>query len=445
MSMTRLSRREWLRWSAASVFGASVSGWLNALSEAAGPPTRRRRSCILLWMSGGPSQTDTFDLKPGHANGGPFKAIKTNVSGMEISEHLPQLAKWGHKLGIIRSLTTQEGDHNRATHLMHTGYLPQGPVAHPALGALVSKELGRPDAPLPNFVTISPYRQFSLSAYSSGFLGPAHGPLIIADNAGFVGGPAAKYEEALKVQDLAPPEKVPSAHTTSRIELLNELTRDFTTTRPDTPARSHQSAVERAVRMLQTEAGKAFNLDEEKPKVRDAYGRNIFGQGCLLARRLVERRTPFVEVTLSGPNGNGFGWDTHANNFEQVKQLCGQLDPAWSNLMKDLDERGLLDDTLIIWLGEFGRTPKINPSQGRDHFNNAWTAVLAGGGFKGGQVVGKTSKDGETVADSPVKVSDLFATVCKAIGVDPSKANMTNGRPIRIVEKGGKPIKALVG
>jgi uncharacterized protein (DUF1501 family) len=157
----------------------------------------------------------------------------------------------------------------------------------------------------------------------------------------------------------------------------------------------------------------------------------------------VERKVPFVEITLSGMNG--FGWDTHANNFNQVKDLSAILDPAWATLMKDLEERGLLDETVIVWMGEFGRTPKINPSNGRDHFTNAWSAVLAGGGIKGGQVVGKTSKDGETVEDTPVTVPDLLATVCKAIGIDPEKANMTNGRPIRIVEKGAKPVKALVG
>jgi hypothetical protein len=445
MSASLLSRREWLQLSSAGVLGASVSGWFESLAQAAAPPPARARSCILLWMSGGPSQTDTFDLKPGHANGGPFKEIDTAVPGIRISEHLPKIAKFMDRMAIVRSLTTKEGDHGRATHLMHTGYLPGGVVAYPTLGALVSKELGREDAPLPNFVSIAPYRVFNQAAYAPGFLGPAHAPLIIADNQGYGVGPGYKYEDALKVKDLEPPDKVPATHATRRIELLDELAKDFTRTRPDTPANSHQSAVKRAVRLMRTAAGKAFNFEAEKASVRDAYGRNLFGQGCLLARRLVERGVPFVEVTLAGINGGAFGWDTHANNFEQVKQLSAVLDPAWAALMGDLKDRGLLDRTLIVWMGEFGRTPKINGGNGRDHYTNAWSAVLAGGGIKGGQVHGKTSKDGETVEANPVTVPDLMATVCKAVGIDPEKQNISGGRPIRLAEKGARPIKAIVG
>jgi hypothetical protein len=417
---------------------------MEVLARAAAPPVPRKGACILLWMSGGPSQTDTFDLKPGHVNGGPFKPINTSIPGIQISEHLPKLAHHGHEMAIIRSLTTKEGDHGRATHLMHTGYLPQGPVAHPTLGSLVSKELGRDDAPLPNFVSIAPFRFFNLAAHSSGFLGPAHAPLIIADNAG--NGPPGRvgYEEALKVQDLAPFNKVPDAHISSRVELLRDLGTDFTTTHPDTPGKSHKTAVERAVRLMRTSAGRAFNLDEEPAKLRDAYGRNLFGQGCLLARRLIERGVPFVEVTLSGPNGGGIGWDTHGDNFNQVSVLSALLDPAWATLMMDLKNRGLLDSTLIVWMGEFGRTPQINAGRGRDHFPNAWSAVLAGGGIKGGQAYGRTSKDGMTIEEYPVRVSDLLATVCKAIGIDPEKPNMTNGRPIRIAEKGARPIREVL-
>ncbi len=337
MSAPLLSRRDWLRLSAAGALGASVSGWLEALARAAAPPAPRKGACIVLWMSGGPSQTDTFDLKPGHANGGPFKPIATSAPGIQISEHLPKIAKYAHRMAIIRSLTTKEGDHGRATHLMHTGYLPQGPVAHPTLGSLVSKEVGRDDAPLPNFVSIAPNRFFSPTAHASGFLGPAYAPLIIADNAGTGPAPPGGYEETLKVQDLAPLNKVPESHVTSRIDLLRDLGRDFTTTRPDTPGKSHQTAVERAVRLMRTSAGKAFNLDEEPAKLRDAYGRSLFGQGCLLARRLVERGVPFVEVSLSGINGSGIDWDTHGDNFNQVSALSAVLDQAWATLMMDLE------------------------------------------------------------------------------------------------------------
>ena len=190
--------------------------------------------------------------------------------------------------------------------------------------------------------------------------------------------------------------------------------------------------------MLRSTAVEAFNLDVEPGALRDAYGRNPFGQGCLLARRLVERGVPFVEVTLDG-------WDTHQNNFDAVKNLCGVLDPAWAALMSDLKDRGLLDSTLIVWMGEFGRTPKINPQKGRDHFPNAWSTVIAGGGIKGGQAVGKTSKDGTTVEERVTPTVDLLATVCSAVGIDFEKQNMSNvGRPIRIVEKGAKPVTEVL-
>jgi uncharacterized protein (DUF1501 family) len=180
--------------------------------------------------------------------------------------------------------------------------------------------------------------------------------------------------------------------------------------------------------------------------VRDAYGRNLFGQGCLLARRLVERGVPFVEVTLGQLNGNGPGWDTHSNNFDTVRQLSGVLDTAWASLMEDLQSQGLLESTLIVWMGEFGRTPKINGGNGRDHFPNAWSTVLAGGGIKGGQVIGKTSADGATVEERPVTVPDLLATVCQALGIDPTAQNLSNvGRPIRIVDTTARPIRELLG
>jgi uncharacterized protein (DUF1501 family) len=197
-------------------------------------------------------------------------------------------------------------------------------------------------------------------------------------------------------------------------------------------------AYERAVRLMNTSAAKAFNLEEEPAALRDAYGRNLFGQGCLLARRLVERGVPFVEVTLGG-------WDTHGDNFNQVQRLSGILDPAWGTLMEDLKEHGLLDSTLIVWMGEFGRTPQINGGRGRDHYPNAWSTVLAGGGVKGGQAIGRTSPDGMTVQDRPVSVADLLATVCEALGIDPKKQNDSNvGRPIRIVEKSAQPIREVV-
>jgi hypothetical protein len=396
-------------------------------------------------MNGGPSQTDTFDLKPGHENGGPFKEIATTVPGIRISEHLPMLAKHMKRMALVRSMSTREGDHNRATFYLRTGYRPTGPIQYPALGSLISKELGSDTTPLPGFVSISPYRLLSPAAYSAGFLGPRFAPLVVGDVRSFFGADDSAYSRALQVPDLEPPGSVSQQHADARIELLRGLERDFGAHHPSLPARSHHQAYERAVGLMQSEAAKAFNLDEEKPALRNRYGRNLFGQGCLLARRLVERRVPFVEVTLGAANGVAVGWDTHTGNFDAVRRLSAVLDPAWSTLMDDLQDRGLLDSTLIVWMGEFGRTPKINVNAGRDHFPTAWTTVLAGGGIKGGQVVGRTSADGTRPIERPVSVPDLLATACLALGIDPLKQNQSNvGRPIRIVDKDSRPLREVL-
>src|SRR5260370_31110143 len=361
-----LSRREWLRLTSAGVVGASMSGWLEALAaDAAGHP-ERRRSCILLWMNGGPSQMDTFDLKPGHPNGGPYKEIATAVPGVRISEHLPKIAKFMDHMAIIRSMSTKEGDHGRAACLMVQRYLPQGPIQYPTLGALVSRELGEDTSELPNFVSISPFRGANPAAYGSGFLGPVNAPLVVGETS-FPLQAARDSEQALRVQDLAAPADVSSKQVDARIRLLAGLEQDFATQHPGVAPQSHQTAYDRAVRLMRTVGAKAFNLDEEPSALRDAYGRSIFGQGCLLARRLVERGVPFVEVSLSAVHGEPFPWDTHQQNFDTVKGLSQVLDAAWATLMDDLKSRGLLQSTLIVWMGEFGRTPKINPALGPYH------------------------------------------------------------------------------
>jgi uncharacterized protein (DUF1501 family) len=439
--MTRspsLSRRDWLRLTSAGVVSCSMSGWLENLAAAAAGDPQRKRACILLWMSGGPTQTDTFDLKPGHANGGPYKEIETSAPGLRISEHLPKIAKFGDKMVVIRSMKTKEADHGRATFVMRTGYNQTGPIQYPTLGSLVAKELGPDDAPLPNYVAIAPFRAFNSAAFAPGFLGPQYAPLIVGDNANFGPQPNQDVASRLKVQDIDLPGGVDRAHADARIDLLQEMDRDFAARHPGITPSSHQAAYDRAIRLMRTAAAKAFNLEEEPATLRDAYGRDLFGQGCLLARRLVERGVPFVEVTLGG-------WDTHNDNFNQVKRLSGTIDAAWGTLMHDLKERGLLDTTLIVWMGEFGRTPKINGNKGRDHWASSWSTVLAGGGIKGGQAVGKTSPDGMEVTDRPVAVTDLLATVCLALGIDPMKQNNSNvGRPIRIVDKSAQPITEIL-
>jgi hypothetical protein len=430
--------------------GFSMSGWLEALADSTAKDKERKKSVILLWMNGGPSTIDMWDLKPGHANGGEFKEIETNVSGIRISEHLPKISKFMDKMAIVRTMTSKEGDHGRASFLMRNGVLPQGPIQYPTLGSLISKELGDDVSELPNFVSIAPYRFFSPAAFAPGFLGPKYAPLIVGDFGAQFFNPQAQqqYDQALKVQDLAPPSHVNKDQADARIDLLQGLEKDFIEKHPGVAPQSHATAYDRAVRLMRTAAAKAFDLDEEKAATRDAYGRNLFGQGCLLARRLVERKVPFVEVTLSNIPGvqNAFGWDTHQQNFQVVKQLSGALDAAWSTLMSDLKDRGLLDSTLIVWMGEFGRTPRITAgSGGREHFPNVFSTVLAGGGIKGGKVIGKTSADGMEIEDRKVTVPDFLATVCKAVGINPEKQNMSNvGRPIRIVDKGARAIEEVL-
>jgi uncharacterized protein (DUF1501 family) len=448
--MTRsalLSRRDWLRLSAAGVLGYSMSGWLETMAADLAADPQRRRSCILLWMNGGPSQMDTFDLKPGHANGGPYKETQTSIPGIRISEHLPRLAKHMEQIALIRSMKTKEADHGRASYLLRTGRVPGGPVQYPTLGSVLSKELGHPDAELPNFVSIAPFRGLSPAAYGPGFLGPQYAPLIVGENVNDFGGQLANADQALRVEDLALPGGVNRDRAAARVHLLEDMEQEFLEHRATVASLTHRTAYQRAVTLMRSSASRAFNLDDEPNEVREAYGRSLFGQGCLLARRLVERGVPFVEVTLSqAPGVAGIGWDTHQNNFENVQKLSQVLDQAWSTLLMDLRQRGLLDATLIVWMGEFGRTPKIaRDRNGRDHWANSWSTVLCGGGIHGGQVIGRTSPDGMEVEERPVSVPDFLATIGLALGVDVSKQNESNvRRPIRIVEPTAKPIQEVL-
>jgi hypothetical protein len=397
-------------------------------------------------MNGGPSQMDTFDLKPGHPNGGPYKERETAVPGIKISEHLPKIAEHMRDMVLVRSMSTKEADHGRATYLLRTGRLPGGPIQYPAMGSVVAKELGQPEAELPNFVSIAPFRFLSPAAYGPGFLGPQYAPLVVGESPIEFGPPRPNqpsYDQLLKVEDLALPAGISADRSGARVQLLEEMEQDFLAGRPGLAPLSHRTAYQRAVTLMRSAASRAFDLDEEPAELRDRYGRNLFGQGCLLARRLVERGVPFVEVTLANAPGlnQGLGWDTHIQNFENVEKLSKVLDPAWATLMTDLKQRGLLESTLIVWMGEFGRTPKITANKGRDHWAKSWTTVLAGGGVKGGQVIGRTSKDGMEVEERPVAVADLLATVGLALGLDITKQNMSNvGRPIRLVEPTAKPI-----
>jgi hypothetical protein len=425
------TRRDLLRLSLASACGMSFSGWLPRLARAARAKSSPQ-ACILLWMAGGPSQTDTFDLKPGHANGGPSKTIETAVPGIHISEHLPGVARQMKDLAIIRSLTTAEGDHERASRLMLTGHRPgQEGVNYPSLGSLVAKELGDESDDLPHYVSISPFRFADVGG--PGFLGPNYAPLVVSGDSD---DPEARAN--LSIENLMPPPGVTKKSMERRFAISKFLREDFTTRVKSASAEAHQANFDRAMRIIATNAKGAFTLTEEPGELRDRYGRNRFGQGCLLARRLVERGVSFVEVTLEG-------WDTHTDNFASVQRLCQTLDPAWSSLMNDLRERGMLESTLVVWLGEFGRTPKINGTNGRDHFPLAWSTVLGGGRVRGGQAIGDTGPGGTEVAERPVKIADFYATLCAGVGISPAKENISpEGRPIPLVERGGQALDDIV-
>lgn len=418
-----------------------MSGWLPALAaQVHAKDVRPKRSCILLWMSGGPSQLDTFDPKPGNENGGPIQAIESSVPGIRISEYLPQVATVMEHLAPIRSMFTKEGDHSRATYYLHTGYLPQGPIQYPSMGSSLGMQLQKPDCDLPSFISINPFRAFSPGAFGPGFLGPAWSPLVVASER------QTTDEISFQVQNLNPPAALPATQVDARLQLLSSLEHNFLRQRPGNPGVSHLQSYGQAVRMMKSEAVRAFDLDQEDAALRDAYGRNAFGQGCLLARRLVEQGVSFVEVALNGTDGpGGAGWDTHADNFTTVKSLCDLLDPAWATLMQDLRQRGLLEQTLVIWMGEFGRTPKINENTGRDHWPGGWSTVLGGGGIRGGQCYGQTSPDGMEIAQDPMSVPNLMATICRALAVDPESTNQSpTGRPIPLADHGSSPVEQLL-
>lgn len=439
-----LDRRSFLRQLSWGSMGLSLSPWLPAIAAELGQNPRRQRHCILLWMSGGPTQTDTFDMKPGHANGGEFQEIATKSPGLRWSEHLPKLAEHSEQIAVVRGLSTKEGDHGRGTFLMRTGQQPRGPVRYPTIGSSLSKELAPDPDSAVNFVAISPYRAFNQAAFGPGFLGPRYAPLTVGatDNLGANPAAASSYAE-LPVDDLRPPARIKPARFASRVDLWRGLQDRFLAEHPTSSPLAHDTIYRRALKLMDSQIADAFDLSGEPTEVRDAYGKGRFGQGCLMARRLVERGVPFVEVSLGAFDGGGIGWDTHQNNFNSVKALSGELDAGWAMLMKELSDRGLLESTTILWMGEFGRTPKINDNTGRDHFPNAWTCVFAGGGIRGGQSYGKTSDDGTEVVEGKVDVGDVLATLCTAVGVDPTTENISDqGRPLKIAE--GSPIREIL-
>jgi len=401
-----VSRRGFLRWLGAGTLGLSLFDRLTLFADEV---RRQQRSCILLWMAGGPSQFETFDPKPGAETQGPTRAMATATPGIQIAEHWTRVARATDDLAVIRSMTSREGNHGRATYLLHTSYPPSGGIVHPGIGSLVARALGQANFDLPNFVSIQG------PSVGPSFLGVQHAPFVVND-----------------------PNRPPDNLTTPvsdrrmgrRLDLMRELEQPFAESGAGVQVRDHQTLYGQTSRFVLSPRVRSFNLDDEPARLRDAYGRSGFGQGCLMARRLVEAGVPFVEVQSSG-------WDTHGNELESLRRLIPPVDQGTAALLADLKERGLLERTLVIWMGEFGRMPRINLSAGRDHFPQAFNIALAGAGIKGGQVIGATNRLGTDIALRPVSVQDLFVTFYRCLGIDPRHENQSNvGRPLPLVEGG---------
>jgi uncharacterized protein (DUF1501 family) len=415
-----VDRRGFLQTLSSVAAMGSAWGGLGLPAAALAEARRQHKACILLYMRGAPSQFETFDPKPGSPNGGPTKAIETAVPGIRIAEGWERVAAQLGDISLIRSMTNgKEGNHDRAVYQLHTGYLQSGTVRHPTLGSIAAAELGSAEFDLPHFVAVG----HAAGIVGAGYLGMSYAPFAVFD--------PTKLPNNIQLAD-----GIDARRFTRRQELLTGLEADFAATGGAASVRDHQSLYGRAQKMVLSPRLKAFDLTQESDATRDRYGRTPFGQGCLLARRLIEQGVTCVEVESPG-------WDTHDDNFQRVRKLAGEVDPGFAALVADLKERGLLESTLVVWLGEFGRTPRINAKVGRDHHPLSFNVALAGGGIQGGRVIGATDADGNDVADRPVKVPDLFCTFCRALDIDPRKERISAlGRPLKIVE-GGEAVNEL--
>ncbi|MBI3858015.1 MAG: DUF1501 domain-containing protein [Planctomycetes bacterium] len=372
--------------------------------------TGRAKRCVALWMDGGPSHVDTFDPKPGEETGGPTKAIDTAARGVRISEALPQIAKRMKKLSIVRSITSKEGDHLRGQYLFHTGFPLVEGFSRPALGAMISKET--PEAKIPKYVTLG------AAGFGPAWLGAAHAPFSVDD-----------LRQALESLRAVGRKK-------ERIAFLRTLDREFDDSHSADVLAGREEMLRKLEELSDTAFARALDLESEPSRDRERYGQSAFGQRCLAARRLLESGVRFVEIHQDG-------WDTHVDNFSRVNELCGTIDGPWAALMDDLDARGLLDETVILWMGEFGRTPSINVRNGRDHYPRVSCAVLGGGGLQGGRIVGETDRLGANIVKDQVGVPDLFATLFSAFGVDPKRRFRTEFGGTATLTDGGTPIRSL--
>ncbi len=415
-----LSRRQFLGGAIGAGAGTFLGLFRSDLLYAAAGPSATADSVILLWMGGGQSHLETWDPKPGTENGGPTGAIDTSVQGIRISEHLPRIAKRLEDISLVRSLTSNVGAHERATYLMHTGYTPLGSLQHSTLGSVAWKMKGRINPDLPAYVTIGG------RTWPAGFLGTSYAAFMVRNP----DDPMRNIERHRGVED---------RHFQGRLRLLHAFDRKFAAEhKGEAIIKAYAEHYEAAYAMMKSRSAGAFDLEREPANVRERYGLTFFGQGCLLARRLVQVGVRFVEVTLGG-------WDMHQSLFDSIGDRCQIVDRALSGLLWDLRRVDKLERTLVVLCSEFGRTPKINKNRGRDHWPRVWSAALAGGGIVGGRVIGKSTAGGEEVAGDPVAVGQLHATICKCLGIDSTAVNYApGGRPIRIVAGGASaPIGGL--
>ena len=418
-------RRKFLATSAAlgAMACADMSG-VNVLSSPAiaSELKKKQKRVILFWLAGGASQLETWDPKPGASTGGPFRAISTDVPGIQISELMPEMAKRMKNTCLIRGLNTRNGDHGSGAKLMMRGRKDEASLKFPDLGAVVAREMGRADSKVPDYVTF--YTQTegrSFAPGDSGFLGARFAPMELTTN---------NFPEYVRKLD-----GINDLDHVQRAELRDLLGTQFMKGRQSEVMGSHNEAYERVRGIMASE--KLFDISQEPMKVREKYGHTQFGEQALIARRLVEAGVPFVRVARAW-------WDSHGQNFETHQEMVPELDHVMATLIDDLKDRGLLDDVMIITLAEFGRTPAINSSLGRDHFAAAWSSSITGCGIKGGSVYGKTDALGNKVIAEEVNAGSLFATIYSALGIKHDKDYHVGSRPVPLVEPGIEPIEAVL-
>jgi uncharacterized protein (DUF1501 family) len=402
----------------ASALALPAMQFTNALAASSQDLKKRHKSAILLWMGGGPATIDIWDLKPGAPTGGPFKPIATSGNA-QISEHMPLVAKQMHHLSIVRSMSTREADHTRGRYYMHTGYVPNPNIEHPSYGSVIAHELEEQSKALK--LEVPPFVSVGGGSVGPGFLGMTFAPFVVGSD-----GNVRNLQMGLETD-----------HLMQRMQLLASLEKNFIGQNRGDSAKDHAKVLDKTLSLMTSKQMEAFKVNTEDQKTRERYGMTGFGRGCLMARRLVEQGVPFVEVDLGG-------WDTHNDNFRALQtQKLPELDKAMSALVEDLAQRGLLQDTAIIWMGEFGRTPRINGNTGRDHWARSWSVVVGGAGMKGGLAIGETSADGTNVETEPYGSQDLMASILKALGVSlETTFTSKNGRPMKIANS-GKVIKEL--